>query len=83
MKDLTFEEENNRVYTKKEVQILILELNAFLVMLHIFCKKYRHCEGMDSVLACLNYMGKITYRLFLALDVLDSFDEFLDSISSV
>lgn len=64
MNETTSEHEFN----KKNAQLLMHQLNCFLVVLKIYCDKYYMDEDMDKILIIIKHILKLSDDLCLELD---------------
>lgn len=71
MKSLTLEDEQNHAFDKHEAQLLIIELCTFLAVLKTYCESFKEQEPVHYILVYLDYVTKLTGRLYFELDATD------------
>jgi|GEM_PF-3023207 len=62
----SFEEEHQ--FNKKNAQLLMHQLNCFIVVLKTFCDKYYLDEDMDKILIVIKHILKLSDNLCCELD---------------
>lgn len=61
----------NTNLTKKNAQLLMIELNNLIYILLKFCETYYDQENIHTMISLLKYIVKLSNRLYFELDAVE------------